>query len=304
MNAVTKLSARRRRNEIWVGVFVIVGLLAALVVLFTLTSPSLLRGNYGITAIVDSASGVRRGDPVQMKGVNIGRVRRFDIRQDGVAIELEINGTYKIPSDSRIALRSSSLLGEMFVDVQPGTAPTVLANGDSLHGASTGGGALSKVTDVAKEASGALGQIQLLLSGDTVGNVKQSTAELAELLAQLSGLAQELRGVTGNVGRAAAGVRRATAGPELADTVENMAVLTRRLNEVADSLGASADEAASVLGRINRGEGSLGRLSRDETLYANANRAMVGLAQASSALAALAEDVRKQPGRYINLSLF
>ena len=304
MSAVNNLSARRRRNEIWVGVFVVLGIVAVVVLLFTLTSPSLFRGNYKITALVDSASGVRRGDPVQMKGVNIGRVRRFDIHADGVAIELEVDGSYKVPSDSRIQLRSSSLLGEMFVDVQPGSAATVLHNGDTLLGKGGGGGALSRVTDVAQQASGALGQIQQLLSSDTVGNVKESTAELSALLSQLSSLAHELRGVTDNVGRAAVGVRKATAGPELADTVEGLATLSRRLNAVADSLGSSANNAAAVLGRINRGEGSLGRLSRDETLYANANRAMVGLAQASSALAALAEDIRREPKRYLNLSLF
>jgi len=304
VSAVNNLSARRRRNEIWVGVFVVLGIVAVVVLLFTLTSPSLFRGNYKITALVDSASGVRRGDPVQMKGVNIGRVRRFDIHADGVAIELEVDGSYKVPSDSRIQLRSSSLLGEMFVDVQPGSAATVLHNGDTLLGKGGGGGALSRVTDVAQQASGALGQIQQLLSSDTVGNVKESTAELSALLSQLSSLAHELRGVTDNVGRAAVGVRKATAGPELADTVEGLATLSRRLNAVADSLGSSANNAAAVLGRINRGEGSLGRLSRDETLYANANRAMVGLAQASSALAALAEDIRREPKRYLNLSLF
>ena len=43
-----------------------------------------------------------------MRGVNIGRVKRFLISPEGVAIHLEIEGEYKIPTDSQVELSSAA----------------------------------------------------------------------------------------------------------------------------------------------------------------------------------------------------
>ena len=43
-----------------------------------------------LTAVTD-AGGLRRGDPVQMRGVNIGRVVGFDMAPNGVEIRLEFH---------------------------------------------------------------------------------------------------------------------------------------------------------------------------------------------------------------------
>src|SRR5690242_14118247 len=94
---------RSPRRELQVGVFVLAGVLALLAALFTLTDPGTFRGRYYATAVVRDAEGIRRGDPVQMLGVNIGRVRSFQIVRDnsgaprGVQIKLELEGDYRVP---------------------------------------------------------------------------------------------------------------------------------------------------------------------------------------------------------------
>ena len=96
--------ARGHDRELIVGLFVIVGVLSVLGALFTFTDAALFRGRYIVTTIVPDAGGIRKGDPVQMRGVNIGRVKSFHISPEGVAIRLEVEGEYKIPSDSRVEL--------------------------------------------------------------------------------------------------------------------------------------------------------------------------------------------------------
>jgi len=53
----------------------------------------------------------------------------------------------------------------------------------------------------------------------------------------------------------------------------------------------------TVLGRVERGEGTLGKLTRDDALYNNLN-------QAATNMNALVEDIRKNPKKYINLKVF
>jgi ABC-type transporter Mla subunit MlaD len=77
------LPVRKARRELLVGVFVFVGIAVILAALFTLTDASMFHRRYEITTIVTDASGLRNGDPVRMRGVNIGRVRRFDMVPEG-----------------------------------------------------------------------------------------------------------------------------------------------------------------------------------------------------------------------------
>ena len=76
------------------------------------------------------------------------------------------------------------------------------------------------------------------------------------------------------------------------------------MEALTDSLDRSAKSTEALLGRIERGEGTLGKLSKDETLYLNANEAVANLNQAVVEMRKLTEDIRKQPKRYLKLSLF
>ena len=83
-----------------------------------------------------------------------------------------------------------------------------------------------------------------------------------------------------------------------------MDTMTKQLDEVTASLGRSGKSAEGLLARIDRGEGVLGKLSKDDALYVNTNEAMLSFTKAAQEMAKLTEDLRKQPKRYLNLSLF
>ena len=93
-------------QTLWVGVFLILGMICILAALFILTDAAIFRGRYIVTTNVPDAGGIRRGDPVQMLGVNIGRVQRFKIDPKGVSIRLELEGEYDVPADSTVLLRA------------------------------------------------------------------------------------------------------------------------------------------------------------------------------------------------------
>src|SRR6266481_394125 len=97
---------RGHGREVWVGIFVLVGFISALTLLFTMTSPAMFRGRSIVTTIVPDAGGIRKGDPVRMKGVVIGRVLRFKIDKpkEQVIVQLEIEGEYQVPKDSRVEI--------------------------------------------------------------------------------------------------------------------------------------------------------------------------------------------------------
>jgi phospholipid/cholesterol/gamma-HCH transport system substrate-binding protein len=298
---------RRHDRELIVGLFVLGGVAATLLALFTLTDASMFRGRYVVTSLLPNAGGIRKGDPVQMLGVNIGRVQSFRIAKDGVAVRLEIEGEYQIPSDSRVELKSAGLLAGMSADIVPGDSTSFLRGGETLPG-SKPAGPFDAASDIAKQAEDTLERIRSLLAPETVGNVASSTAELATLLKQLREITaaqrKDLVALTASLRRSAEGVEKATSGPELERAVKRLDSLTERLDGLTDSLTRSSGSVEVVLGRIERGEGTLGRISKDDGLYLNADQALVNLTEAAREMRELTADIRKQPKKYLKLSVF
>ena len=298
---------RGRDREMWVGVFVVVGILVTLGLLFVMTDAATFRGRYIITTFVPNAGGIRRSDPVQMRGVNIGRVQRFKMAPQGVAIRLEIEGEYDVPADSHVELRSSGLMGGIVADIVPGESTKSLKNGDTIPGKSEEG-MMDQTNRIAGQVETVLGRVDTLLDKSTIDNVHASSADLRKLLGQLQATVAEqrrelttlnrsLRKSSEGIERASAGIEKVTTAPELDRTVKRLDTLTQRIDEATATLGRSSKSMESVMARLDRGEGTLGKLTKDDKLYNNLNEAAVNFSK-------LADDIRKQPRKYINLKVF
>ena len=297
---LSALPARSANREARVGLFVLIGVVAFLILLFTFTDVGTFRGRYYVTTVVEDAGGVRRGDPVQMRGVNIGRVVGFQMVPDGVEIRLELYNEYGVPEGSMAHLKSSGILGGMTVDILPGRSTERVDDGARLPGTSSSG-LMSAAESLGIEADTVLQRINSLLSPQTIGGVGRSVEELQALLGELSAMTsqqrQELAALSSSLRRSAAGIEGATAGPELARSVARIDSLTARLNQTSTSLDAAGRSLETVLARIERGEGTLGLLSADEQLYTNLN-------SAAENLNALVLDIQENPRRYIDLRVF
>ncbi len=288
-------------KELQVGAFVLVGFVAVLASLFLLTDPSTFRGRYHVTTVVEDAGGLRRGDPVQMKGVNIGTVQGFQLVPEGVEITLEVEREWKIPSDSRTRLVSAGLLGGRTVTIVPGRSGTPLRDGDRLPGHNVEG-LLEAGNELGEEAQAVLARIQEILSEPTVGALQSSALQLDRLLRTLAAAAEaqstELARLTASLNRSATGLEDAAgAGDDFARAVARADSALARVNETTMALQGAALSLQRILERVEAGEGTLGQLATDDSLYR-------ALTLAMESLNLLLTDVRENPGRYVKIEIF
>ena len=298
---------RGRHREVWVGLFVVAGVLATVIILAVMTDAALFRGRYIINTTVPNASGIRKGDPVLMRGVNIGRILSFTILQQEVQMRLEIEGEYPVPRDSRIELKASGLLGGMVADIVPGSSPQSATWGDTLPGG-TGVGLFDKMDALAGEADKVAKRVQGLLSDDMVKDMQGSAAGARQSLDSLQAILKEqrseLRALSASLKRSSEGLEKVTTGPELERTTKRIDELVGKLDGTATTFDRTAKSLDSILGRMDRGEGTLGKLSTDETLYKNAAEATENLNKATVELNKLLADFQAHPRKYINLKVF
>jgi phospholipid/cholesterol/gamma-HCH transport system substrate-binding protein len=299
--------SRGRHREVWVGLFVVAGVLATVIILAVMTDAALFRGRYIINTTVPNASGIRKGDPVLMRGVNIGRILSFTIQQQQVQMRLEIEGEYPVPKDSRVEIKASGLLGGMVADIVPGSSTQSATWGDTLPGG-TGVGLFDKMDALAGEADKVAKRVQGLLSDEMVKDMQGSAAGARQSLDSLQAILKEQRGelraLSASLKRSSEGLEKVTTGPELERTTKRIDELVGKLDGTAATFDKSAKSLDSILGRMDRGEGTLGKLSTDEALYKNVSEATANLNKATVELNKLLVDFQAHPRKYINLKIF
>lgn len=287
-------------KDVSIGIFVVTGLLAFVFILFLLTDPATMRGRYMLVTTVADAGGVRRGDPVQMRGVIIGRINNFEMMADGrVAVRMELEGEWQIPEGSRAKLGASGLFGGRTMEIIPADGATFHQPFDTIPGGDGGTGLVGAADELAAKATAVLGGLEKLLADSTVASAQGSVGEMETLLTQLSAVVAEqratLKSLTASLASSAESIEEATpdARRAIARADSAMAVLAR----TGENLDKAAVSLRGLLERMDRGEGTLGKLSRDEALYDNVNRA-------AESLASLLDDVRANPSKYIRVSIF
>jgi phospholipid/cholesterol/gamma-HCH transport system substrate-binding protein len=128
---------QRRSTEIWVGLFMLVGI-AALVMLAVQVSSAGTGADktYRIEARFDNVGGLNVKAPVMIGGVRVGRVGEIWIdKEDYVAVVgLDIDKRYDTLSlDTGASILTSGLLGAQFVGLSPGSSEFYLEDGDTLE---------------------------------------------------------------------------------------------------------------------------------------------------------------------------
>lgn len=127
---------QRSKNDLWVGLFVMLG--AAALVFLALQSANLLslnfKSGYSITARFDNIGGLKPQAAVRSSGVLVGRVESitFDDKVYQARVTLSMDERYVFPKDSSLKILTSGLLGEQYIGIEAGADEKNLAAGDTV----------------------------------------------------------------------------------------------------------------------------------------------------------------------------
>ncbi len=136
MKAVKEKTMQRSRNDLWVGLFVLIG--AAAILFLALKSANLLSLNfdtaYKVTAKFDNIGGLKPRAAVKSAGVVVGRVDNivFDDKLYQASVNLALESKYVFPKDSSLKILTSGLLGEQYVGIEAGASDKNMAAGDVI----------------------------------------------------------------------------------------------------------------------------------------------------------------------------
>ncbi len=128
---------QRSRNDVWVGLLVLLGAVALL--FLALKSANLLslsfQSAYPVSARFDNIGGLKPQAAVKSAGVVVGRVQSigFDDQSFQAVVQMTIDDRYKFPKDSSLKILTSGLLGEQYIGIEAGSDDKNLVAGDRVQ---------------------------------------------------------------------------------------------------------------------------------------------------------------------------
>jgi phospholipid/cholesterol/gamma-HCH transport system substrate-binding protein len=127
----------RSTIDLWVGIFVAIGLGALLFLALKVGNLASFStaDTYQVHAKFGNIGGLKVRAPVKSAGVVVGRVAeiRFDNESFEAVATMTIDAGYRFPRDSSAKILTSGLLGEQYVGLEAGGNPEMLKDGDRLR---------------------------------------------------------------------------------------------------------------------------------------------------------------------------
>lgn len=123
-----------RTSEVVVGLFVLVGIVCLGYLAIKLGKLEVL-GDSGYTVYADfpTVAGLKRGDPVEIAGVRVGRVDSLALADDRARLTLRLEDGVKIQEDAIASVRARGLIGDKFVLISPGGSDKIIPAGGRIR---------------------------------------------------------------------------------------------------------------------------------------------------------------------------
>jgi phospholipid/cholesterol/gamma-HCH transport system substrate-binding protein len=303
-------------NETKVGILTILALTILILGFNFLKGKDVLTKRKKIYAVFGDLGPLSKSNEVKINGYVIGSVYELEAKDklvSGVVATINLTEDVYIPKDSR-AYISSPLVGSSYIIIEKGNSAEYLEPGDTLMTRVDAGilddvkaqlnPTLVKVRGVLDTLSVTLSGVNGVINSEARNNLQQTLANLNRASSALNGL---LDNQTGPLAITLNNARDITANlknnnDSINQIISNAKQFSDQLARVAiqptvDSLNAMISDMKASLAKLKTTEGSLGALLNDRTLYDKLNDLIL-----SGEI--LVDDLRANPRRYVNLSIF
>jgi phospholipid/cholesterol/gamma-HCH transport system substrate-binding protein len=126
---------KRASLEIWVGVFVLIGLLSIGYLTIQLGQMGWFGDNYyPLHARFDSVTGLTPGTRIEMAGVQVGRVDTIDLdlEMQMALVTFRIEKEVELTDDVIASVKTAGLIGDKYIKLSPGGSDEILKPGDYI----------------------------------------------------------------------------------------------------------------------------------------------------------------------------
>ncbi|HMU10347.1 MAG TPA: MlaD family protein [Ferruginibacter sp.] len=305
-----------------------IGILAAVAITLLILGFNFLKGktflgkSHTLYAIYTDVQGLAPSNPIMINGLQVGTVYSIvpDKSMKQILVNMTLTKDVNIPRNS-VATIKVDLLGQISVVIHLGDAQQYMATKDTIATIPSMGiftEFMGKVNPVFLEVKKAIGSIDSVLGnfnkildpsaknniGSALENLNKTTANLITASASLNvllntqtgalaGTLNNLNSFTGNLTKNNDKINSLV--DNLDKTAGNLSKL--ELEKTLSTLNGTIGDLKTTIGKLNNSSGTVGLLLNDPKLYNN-------LTATANKLNLLIDDLKTNPKRYVNVSVF
>ena len=299
-------------KEIKVGFLALIGVMMSVFSYNYLKGINLFEKNRKFTVKYEKVDGLSASNPVTLNGFKIGKVQKINFNPNNtreLLVDIIIENDVLFPKTSLAELYETGLIGGKAIAIIPDykNDSTIASDGDLLKGVIKPG--LTELVNqilpqvqlqieaLIKNAEIVLGNINTLFDEETKQELRSSIQDFSNLTKNLSETSDEISNLIVNNSE------------NLTNTISELSKASTNIRTISDSISeeevlkitSNLNELVSNLNTITRSlkdsEGTAGQLINDKSIYKN-------LENATNELNILIKDIKLNPGRYINFSVF
>jgi phospholipid/cholesterol/gamma-HCH transport system substrate-binding protein len=263
--------------------------------------------------IYDEVDGLNPGNNVVINGFAVGRVSNISLlpqQNNQILVQIDIDDKIELGRNTVAILKSSDVLGTKVIELVVET-PVInpIADGGYLEGELDRGivsALLETAEPITADLSTTIRNLNIILETlanntayitSTLNNVEQTSQGLKRMVMDNR---VQMNQMLANYNEVAL---------DLSRTLREIPPVLIKASQVADSIQSldfsqtmaktqqAIETLNSALAKLDEGQGTLANLINDDSLYVNLNKAAEDLDR-------LLIDIRENPGRYINFSIF
>jgi phospholipid/cholesterol/gamma-HCH transport system substrate-binding protein len=309
IESISKITKKRKnmkiRREFKIGVFAVITILVAWWGIKWLGGQNVLITSSTYYAYYDDVSGLIPSSRIKLRGVEIGNVQDIELENTTVRVEMLIEDKYieMIPSNSVAEIRSAGLMGGTEINIIQGDAKDFIVADGTIKGVVKPdmiGSMADKAGDLLNGLNTTVESVNSLLSTnsetitDLISNLEAMSSSVNSIVASAQ---SNIQGTLTNLNTFTQTLSQNSSRIE--NMLSNLDQFSEDLAEAqfVAQLRSTLAELDAIVKSINEGDGTAGMLINDKALYDSLN-------QASGNLAALLEDLKANPMRYVHFSLF
>lgn len=256
-----------------------------------------------------NVEGLAVSSPVTINGMVVGKVNSITINNETgqIRVEMQINSDFPIKKTSVAEIYAPSPIGGKQIAIIPSNEGVEAVDGDMLVSSSKLGltdelakqmePLKDKITKLLDNANAMLENVNQVLDTKSKENLRKSLADLSETIAEFKATSHEVNSmVTQNKSKfngTMANVEKASANfSKVSDSIAKI-----NIGKTVKSLEKTLADVDKLMSDMQAGKGTMGKLMKDDALYTNFNKT-------SKELELLLQDLRLNPTRYVNVSLF
>ena len=213
------------------------------------------RNTYDLTAVFDDVTGLLPNDSVKVAGVAVGKVTGIDVEAGKAVVRFRVRDATRVPDDTRATIRWRNLLGQRYLYLEPGSASTMLRDGDRITDTRSvidigelfnRLGPIVRALDPAK-ANQFLVAVTEALDGNEDA-LRQLIADLGTLFAAIAERDEELRRMVTNLDTVASVI--ATRDEQLRSILEDLVAISTTFSEHAGVVDRAVTDVGTLSNRL------------------------------------------------------